>query len=148
MSESHFNLVLADDDVDDCMFFKEALEELPLSATLSTVNDGIELMNFLASETDGLPDILFLDLNMPRKSGTECLSEIKFNNKLKHIPVVIFSTAFDMEVVDLLYQTGAHHYIRKPGEYFKLKQVIFEAFTLTTQSNHKQPPRDQFVLQT
>ena len=147
MSKTHHNLVLADDDADDCSFFKEALEDLPISATLSTVNDGVELMNFLASEADNLPDILFLDLNMPLKSGLECLFEIKFNDKLKHIPVVIFSTSFDKEVVDLLYKNGAHYYIRKPGEYCKLKKIILDALTVIAQNILKQPARDQFVLQ-
>ena len=100
----HHNLLLADDDIDDCTFFEDALEELPISATLLTVNDGVQLMNYLSAKSDNLPDALFLDLNMPRKSGFECLSEIKLINKLKDLPVIIFSTSLNMEVVDLLYQ--------------------------------------------
>src|SRR6187551_1938729 len=104
------NLLLADDDIDDCAFFKDALEELPVSATPLTVNDGVQLMNLLSAKSDNLPDILFLDLNMPRKSGFECLSEIKSIDKLKDLPVIIFSTSLGTEVVDLLYQKGAHYY--------------------------------------
>lgn len=141
----HFNLLLADDDSDDCSFFKDALGELPISATLVTVNDGVELMNFLSAETN-LPDVLFLDLNMPRKSGFECLSEIQLIDKLKDLPVVIFSTSFNLEVVDLLYQNGAHYYIRKPGEYNKLKKAILDAVTLISE-NKTQPEREKFIIQ-
>ena len=142
----HHNLLLADDDIDDCTFFEDALEELPISATLLTVNDGVQLMNYLSANSDNLPDALFLDLNMPRKSGFECLSEIKLTDNLKDLPVIIFSTSLDMEVVDLLYRKGAHYYIRKPGQYGKLKKVILEAVTLTLKNKLTQPTRDKFIL--
>ncbi len=116
------NLWLADDDADDCMFFKEALDELPLDSSLVTVNNGEELMRALATKSTTLPDVLFLDLNMPRKTGFECLSEIKRNEGLKSIPVIIYSTSLDLAVVNLLYEKGAHHYIRKPGEFSDLKK--------------------------
>jgi CheY-like chemotaxis protein len=147
MNKTHHDLLLADDDIDDCIFFEDALKELPISATLSTVNNGIQLMNYLLAKSDNLPDVLFLDLNMPRKSGIECLTEIKMIDKLKDLPVIIFSTSFNTEVVDLFYQKGAHYYIRKPGEYEKLRKVILEAVTLTSQNKLTQPTRDKFILE-
>ena len=74
MSLKHLNLLLADDDIDDCSFFKEVLENLPISTHLTTVHDGEQLIQLLAKETIELPHVLFLDLNMPRKNGFECLS--------------------------------------------------------------------------
>ena len=147
MNKTHHDLLLADDDIDDCIFFEDALKELPISATLSTVNNGIQLMNYLLAKSDNLPDVLFLDLNMPRKSGIECLTEIKMIDKLKDLPVIISSTSFNTEVVDLFYQKGAHYYIRKPGEYEKLRKVILEAVTLTSQNKLTQPTRDKFILE-
>jgi CheY-like chemotaxis protein len=146
MTSTPLNLLLADDDTDDCYFFKEALEELPISAKLTTVNDGMQLMQLLSAKELLLPDALFLDLNMPRKSGFECLSEIKIINKLMNLPVIIYSTSLNMEVVNLLYQKGAHYYICKPGEYDKLKKVILEAVILISQKKLTQPPRDKFIL--
>jgi len=142
----HYKLLLADDDIDDCAFFKDALKDLPISATLLTVNDGVALMNFLSAKSESLPDALFLDLNMPRKSGFECLSEINLTDTLKNLPVIIFSTSLNMEVVDLLYQKGAHYYIRKPGEYHKLKKVILDAVMLISENKSIQPARDKFIL--
>jgi len=141
-----YDLLLADDDIDDCMFFKEALEDLPLSTSLSTVNDGVELMNFLSGITGKLPDVLFLDLNMPKKTGIECLTEIKQNASLRNMPVVIFSTSLDMDVVNDLYESGAHYYIRKPGDFSKLKNSILEALIHTGQKDRKKPSRDKFIL--
>lgn len=146
METIHLNLLLADDDIDDCIFFKEALEDLPLTATLTTTNDGIELMNLLNTGNFPIPDILFLDLNMPRKAGIECLSEIKGSKKLMQLPVIIFSTSFDPAVVNLVYEKGALIYMRKPGEFSKLKEMIHKAITIATRPGRKQPERKDFFL--
>ncbi|PAM96658.1 response regulator [Flavobacterium sp. IR1] len=148
MNEQKFNLLLADDDEDDCDFFKEALDELLLPISLVMVNDGVQLMEFLFEcSTENLPDVLFLDLNMPRKNGFECLTEIKQIEKLQHLPVIIFSTSLDMNIVDLMYEKGAVYYIRKPGDFSKLKKVIGNALSVTAENNYKQPAREHFILQ-
>lgn len=141
-------LLLADDDKDDCLFFKDALEELPIQAELTTVHDGEQLMQLLA-EKDGVPPaphVLFLDLNMPRKNGFEVLSELKLDDKLRLLPVIIFSTSFEQDVVNLLYKKGAQYYIRKPAEFAQLKKVIHQALLLATQVNGDQPAKEDFVI--
>ncbi len=147
MTIKKYNLLLADDDTDDCIFFTEALHELPLIVNLLTVHDGVELMQLLTTEETTLPDILFLDLNMPRKTGMECLSEIKNNNKLKDLPIVIFSTSCHSDTVNLLYANGANYYIRKPAEFSQLKKTIHEVLTLIIQKNISKPGKDSFVIQ-
>ena len=82
MNPKQLNILLADDDYDDCMFFKKALESLPIVSQLKMVHDGEQLMDLLLSEATTLPDILFLDLNMPRMNGMECLMEIKKKHKI------------------------------------------------------------------
>lgn len=144
MKQNTLNLWLADDDDDDCMFFKEALDELPVDSTLVTVQNGEELMRALTTKDVPLPDLLFLDLNMPRKTGFECLSEIKLDKNLNSIPVIIYSTSLDLEVVNLLYEKGAHYYIRKPAEFSELKNAIFEALTLS--SNSTRPAKEKFII--
>lgn len=148
MNKQEYNLLLADDDEDDCIFFKEALDELLIPFSLDTVNDGVELMKFISDKSsDSLPDIIFLDLNMPLKNGAECLTEIKQNKKLQHLSVIIFSTSLDMNIVDTMYEKGAIYYIRKPGDYGKLKKVIANALDLIPKNNLKQPEREHFVLE-
>jgi CheY-like chemotaxis protein len=147
MNKHHYNILLADDDEDDCAFFKEALDELSLPVSLVVVNDGVQLMDYLAANSSNLPDMLFLDLNMPRKNGHECLKEIKEIEKLHTLPIIIFSTSLDIEVVDLMYKKGATYYIRKPGEFSKLKKVIGNALNVASENKLKQPVREHFVLQ-
>jgi CheY-like chemotaxis protein len=124
------NILLADDDKDDRLFFKKAVNEINIATALKTVNDGEQLMEYLFINLNHLPDILFLDLNMPRKNGFECLTEIKGNEQLLTIPVIMFSTSYprdivyEQDMINRLYRIGAQNYIRKPGEFIKLKQVI------------------------
>ena len=86
------NILLADDDMDDRIFFDNALKEIPIATTLKTVSNGEQLMEWLFEKVTDLPDVLFLDLSMPRKTGFECLAEIKENEKLKALPVIMFTT--------------------------------------------------------
>ncbi len=146
MSTAPKYLLLADDDRDDIDFFTDALNELDESTILKTVTDGEQLMHFLTNETDVLPDILFLDLNMPRKNGYECLSEIKINDRLKSLPVIVFSTSFDHEMINKLYRNGALYYISKPNEFTKLKKVIREAISSASHITSKRS-LENFVLQ-
>jgi CheY-like chemotaxis protein len=127
---SPLNILLADDDMDDRIFFEKALKEIPLATTFSTVQNGEQLMEYLAIHTDALPHILFLDLSMPRKTGFECLAEIKESEKLKALTVIMFTTSFtrgyDLEdnLKTTLNRMGAYDYIRKPSDFNELKQVI------------------------
>jgi len=134
-------IVLIEDDCDLYSLLQYNLEKEGFQMTGSKTGKGaIDLCRNFG------PDLILLDLNMPRKSGFECLLEIKLIDKLKDLPVIIFSTSLDMEVVDLLYRKGAHYYIRKPGQYGKLKKVILEAVTLTLKNKLTQPTRDKFIL--
>jgi CheY-like chemotaxis protein len=138
-------LVLADDDTDDCIFFKEALDELTYTTHLVTVNDGVALMRLLSERDESLPKAIYLDLNMPLKTGFECLAEIRQTDKLKHVPVIIFSTSFNPDVVKTLRENGATHYIRKPADFSDLKSVISRSLDLLI-AGHTQPSEDNFVL--
>ncbi len=147
MNPTPIHLLLADDDEDDCLFFQDALDELALVASFKAVHNGEQLLQFLTSNLDQLPTVVFLDLNMPRKNGYECLVEIRSHEKLKHLPVIIYSTSFDMDTINLLYQKGAQYYIRKPAEFAKLKQVIKQALSLVMESIEAQPSKEKFILQ-
>jgi len=127
------NILLADDDMDDRFFFDKALKEIPIVSQLITVNNGEQLMAYLIEHSGQLPDVLFLDLSMPRKTGFECLSEIKENEKLKGLTVIMFTTSFtrgfDLEdnLRNTLVRMGAADYVRKPSGYEELKLVIQQA---------------------
>lgn len=134
MVQKQLKILLADDDLDDRLFFTKALRELPVESVLTTVNDGNELMDFLSNEASELPDVLFLDINMPKKSGTECLAEIKLIPRLQELPVIMFSTSNSTDAIKMLFNKGANVYIHKPNDFTKLKQVIYHALPISTQT--------------
>ena len=139
------NILLADDDLDDCLLFKEALSELPLNTHLETVKDGEYLMQKLTSQTKN-QHVLFLDLNMPCKNGIECLLEIKLNEKLKNLPIIILSTSFESEIVETLFKHGSKHYIKKPNEFNSLKKMIYKAILLIQEDKNEPTKRENFVI--
>ena len=133
LQKSPLNILLADDDADDRSFFEKALREIPIETQLATVNDGEELMDYLSKNPEQLPDVLFLDLSMPRKGGFECLTEMKDNITLKEIPVVMFSTSYTQDfnyekgMIAVLYKLGVQDYIRKPDTVAQLKELILHS---------------------
>ena len=143
---SPLKLILADDDDDDCLLFSEALKDIDTPAVLDVVNNGEELMRFLEKIEDNLPEVLFLDLNMPRKSGYDCLPLIKANNKLAGLKIIIYSTSLDRARLDFFYTQGANYYLQKPIEYSKLKLAISTALNLVSGGNNVVVPRDKFVI--
>ena len=118
------SIFLADDDADDCFLFEDALKEVSQSTQLTVAHDGVELMQLLFNSTENLPSAVFLDLNMPRKNGFQCLAEIKQSEKLMFVDVVILSTSFHQDTADQLFKSGAKYCIRKPNDYNLLKVLI------------------------
>ena len=146
MITQNIHILLADDDIADCLLFKDALEELPVSAHLTTVHNGEQLMEMLTKKGQKLPDVLFLDLNMPRKNGFASLGEIKRDTGLQDLPVIIFSTSSEMETVKRVFRDAAHYYICKPADFTLLKKVIYEALTVITQDYKPLPPEQHFMI--
>lgn len=146
MDIPNINILLADDDKDDCLFFEEALEELPMQTVLTLVHDGEKLMQLLKVNSCENFDVLFLDLNMPRKNGLVCVEEIRNNDKLTALPIIILSTSYDKTVGEQLYRRGVKHYICKPADFSDLKQKIHMALLLIIQKSSGQSFKENFFL--
>ena len=142
------NIILAEDDYDDRLLFEEVIEELPVSVKLTAFNNGDELMEWLIKKKTKLPDALFLDLNMPRKNGFAALGEIKRNTKLQDLPVIIFSTATNEEMIKQVFKDAAHYYIRKPANFWELKELIYKSLKLIADKDMDLPGKESFMLTT
>lgn len=129
-SKDIINILLAEDDIDDRYFFENALKMSPIETNLKMVNNGDQLMEYLAENLMNLPDIIFLDISMPRKTGIECLQEILENGLLNKVPIAMLSTSytkddsFEKGIKDMLLRMGAKEFIRKPSTMEGLKTVI------------------------
>ena len=146
MPQEPIHILLADDDEDDRLFFKEAFDEIKINTKVSLVNDGVELMNYLTEDSKPLPHILFLDLNMPRKTGLDCLLEIKRLAHLKDIAIAIYSTsASEMDIEETFVQ-GANVYIKKPSDFNTLKKILEQVITINWQYQTSGLNRDNYLL--
>lgn len=146
MAKEYTKIILADDDEDDRLFFTDAFSELKINTKVTTYNDGVELMEYLNEEDSILPDILFLDLNMPRKSGKECLIEIRANKKFENIAVAIYSTSSSEEDIEDTFVQGANIYIKKPNDFNVLKKTLSDVVTINWQYHTSGLNKDNFLL--
>jgi len=139
------HIALADDDEDDCVLFKDALDELLISPQVSWAKNGDDLMQNLSKNSRPLPDIIFLDVNMPIKNGIECLKEIRGDERLKHLPVIIFSTSTQQWAVDRTYELRANLFIKKPDTFQKLKDII-QRILSTDWRSFSQVAKEDFLV--
>ncbi len=144
MNTLPLRLLLAD--ADDRLFFREALDQIAVSVELTTVPNGQQLMEWLQEHQSNLPHLIFLDLNMPRKNGHECLTEIKLIPQWQSLPIIIFSTSLHPKQVDELYHKGAQYYIQKPTDFKKLTRVIEQLLLMSEDQRQVQPAKTDFIL--
>lgn len=146
MSNDFIHIILADDDQDDRDFFSEAFSEIKIKTKVNLFNDGQQLMDYLVKPDAILPQILFLDLNMPIKSGIECLHEIKEIESLKDIAIAIYSTSASDEDIEETFVSGANIYIKKPNDFGTLKKVLSDVVTLNWQYQTSGLNKENFLL--
>lgn len=140
------SILLADDDKDDRFFFNMAIMEVDKAISLATVPNGEQLMITLNETLDALPNIVFLDLNMPRKNGFICLDEIRKDPKLQQLFVAIYTTSNSPKDVTEAFEKGANLFVNKPNGYDDLKVIVGKVLGLDL--NHYPPHSDpeKFVL--
>ena len=124
-------ILMADDDADDRLLTRDALEESRVLNDLRFVEDGEELMDYLTrkgkyanAEDSPRPGLILLDLNMPKKDGREALKEIKSDPNLRRIPVVIMTTSKAEEDIFRSYDFGASSFITKPVTFDRLVELM------------------------
>lgn len=146
MKHDYILITLADDDEDDRLFFTDAFDELKINTIVNTVKDGRELMNFLNHPDTVLPNIIFLDLNMPILNGVDCLKEIKENHKFKDIAIAIYSTSSSEQDIENTFVLGANIYIKKPSNFDELKKILSEIVVINWQYHTNGLNKDNFLL--
>lgn len=148
---NYINILLVEDSPADVLITREAFEEFKIINTLHVVEDGVKALAFLNQEAEYAsaprPDLILLDLNLPRKNGREVLAEIKANPKLKNIPVIILTTSHSEKDILQAYDQHANCYIVKPVGFENfveavktIRQFWFSVVTLPSEETHVQDP--------
>lgn len=146
MQNKTIHILLADDDEGDRILFKDAIGELEINHVMNIVNNGKELMEYLKEEKTILPNLIFLDLNMPYKNGIECLKEIRSDKKFKNISIAVYSTSAAEKDIHETFLSGANIYIKKPNNFDKHKQVINKVVKTSKLYEDESFKRENFFL--
>jgi CheY-like chemotaxis protein len=130
-SQQRRTILMADDDVEDCLLVRDALQETGRLCDLHFVRDGEELFDYLGHEgeyVDGRnapwPDLILLDLKMPRKDGRETIRDLKSDPRYRRIPVIALTTSSAGDDVEFSYNVGANSYVTKPTTFRDLVELL------------------------
>jgi len=143
-AERSVEILLVEDDPADVQLVREALQENRVPVCLNVVEDGVEALSYLRGQgkyaTALLPDLILLDLKMPKKSGLEVLAEVKATDTLRRIPVIVLTTSDNPEDILKAYDLQASAYVSKPSDLEEFDRVMktIKDFCLTVV---KLPPR-------
>ena len=123
------SVFLADDDADDISMFSETLTDIDNAIHFAFATDGVDTLRQLGENSGSYPDIIFLDLNMPKMDGIQCLAVLKSDHLLKKIPVIMLSTSSRSHDVNQTLSLGAAGFITKPTNLRELKNILFSIIT-------------------
>ena len=130
MPPGSLRILLVDDDLDDRELFEMALRELRLDADIQTARDGVDALEHLGGPVSAIPDIIFLDLNMPRMDGRQLLVRLRSQERYRHVPVVVYSTSSVSSERLSVQRLGATDYLVKPNTFGALCKDLQEVIRL------------------
>lgn len=140
-------IFMADDDFEDMCLFKDALHDAGIAHELTWFKDGKLLLSALENQDTNLPDIIFLDLNMPVMNGLECLKAIRNSETCKDLSVIIYSTSGQHKDIEDTFAAGANGYLVKPNNYAELKQKLWEILIENKLLYKTQNDTEHYVIQ-
>ncbi|TDH20853.1 response regulator [Segetibacter sp. 3557_3] len=138
------HIVMADDDEDDFEFFRSAAEKACRPLKVSHAANWIELTRYLDREP--MPDLVFLDLNMPVKNGLECLQLIRADRKYDGVGVFIYSTSSAKKDIEDTYKHNANHYIVKPDKYEEISRLVETICEMDAETLKERPEKSNYIM--
>jgi CheY-like chemotaxis protein len=146
MTASTLNILLADDSADEHFLFLHTMKNVDTDVKIYTVLNGVELIKWLNQPDAVMPDLLFLDLNMPLKNGKETLKEIRKNDRFADLNVLIYSTSDEKRDVDETFALGANLYVKKPQDYNELERTLSKLISLYREKGIERFEKPQYVF--
>jgi CheY-like chemotaxis protein len=141
---AQLKVVLADDDVDDNLFFTHSLKRLSLTHKVIYAKNYLELFHVLEHEPD--LDLAILDIRMPGKDGKQCLREIKAHTKHRKIPVIIMTNSKNTSDIEETFEAGAHYYVIKPYSLINYVETMKLIFNINWKTEQPVPPKEKFII--
>jgi CheY-like chemotaxis protein len=140
------HIILVDDDVDDLSLFEEAIDDLKISTELKLFAGGQELLDYINLPDTPVPDLIFLDLKMPKIDGLDCLKEIRGRQEWEKCTVAIYSNFTEEHLIEDTFTQGANIYIEKPDSLSRLRKVLGKVLQLNWQYHTSNLNRSNFLF--
>jgi CheY-like chemotaxis protein len=137
------NVLLAEDDYDDVLIFELALNKVPILVKLRHAKDGEMLFELLRQQ---IPDIIFLDIQMPCRDGIACIVEIRRNSEYNNVPVIMYTSMKQVKLIDEAYSNGANFYLLKGSSIHELAEKLQKIFSIDWKNFIYYPPKSEFML--
>lgn len=137
------DIVLADTDDNDYLVFSVAVNQQEIEVNLRRAENGMILLQLLG---EGIPDILFLDLLLPVKSGKQCIKEIRADERYDELPIIAYTALQDLESIEFCYREGANLYVLKPNDAATLVGILRRILSIDWKKTLYFPQRSQFVI--
>ena len=145
-TSSNYKIFVTDDDADDYLFLRDAIAELDNTVLLEHITSCSQLISLL--EDGQIPDIIFLDLNMPKISGRDCIEKLREEARYLNVPIIIYSTSKSVKDIDFCYEKGANFYLVKPNTFKGLISSIKKVIAIDWKKGLYYPPKEHFLIAT
>ncbi len=146
MNKEFLNVIVADNDENTLIFFKNILKELKISIKVQCFNNGKSLMEYLKNDDAVVPEIVFIKYKIPGKDSMECLDEFHSDIKFSNMVMVIYSEPIPESEIEDIFVKGAHVFMKKPESFETLKKVLTEVITINWQYYTSGLNKENFIL--
>ncbi|WP_347216783.1 response regulator [Chryseobacterium sp.] len=146
MNKEFLNVIVADNDENTLIFFKNIFKELKISIKIQCFNNGKDLMEYLNNNDAVIPEIVFIKYTIPGKSGIECIDEIRAHSKFNNMVTAIYDEEIQEDEIEEAFVKGNNICMRKPSDFGTLKKVLTEIITINWQYHTSGLNKDNFIL--
>ncbi|AZA46960.1 response regulator [Chryseobacterium carnipullorum] len=146
MNKEYLNVIAADNDEGNIIFFKNIFKDLRIGVKSQCFSSGEDLMEYLTSEGTIIPEVVFIKYDIPGKNSMECLDEIKTDSRLSNIIIVIYSDQISESEIEEIFVNGGNIVMRKPDSYDGLKKSLTEIITINWQYHTSGLNKDNFIM--
>ena len=143
MALNGYDIIVADDDAEDLLFFEMALNKIKISASIRHAEHGDMLFVLLKEK---IPVLLFLDIHMPCKDGISCIKELRQSKDYDHLPVIIYTSDLYKKTIEECYRSGANYYLAKPASINVLAEKLITVLSVDWNETMHYPSLDNFIV--
>lgn len=146
MNKEFLNVIVADNDENTLIFFKNIFKELKISIKIQCFSNGKDLMEYLDNDDAVVPEIVFIKYTIPGKSSIECIDEVKAKSKFSNMVTAIYDDEIQENEMEETFVKGNNICMRKPSDFGTLKKVLTEIITINWQYHTSGLNKDNFIL--